>query len=280
MNNHCKFCNKKFKSSFYAYNFLNKKKLGKFKICLKCKINIQPKLFYNLYSNQKSSNYNLGKNIFFYLKQIIFIYYIFKFKKFLDKKKNILDYGCGSGELANSLSNIYKYKNIYTSDVFIISKKFIPKVKNHFLIDDQKLVNKKFDVIFVRHVLEHIYDLKKFIKKIKNNLKNKNSILFIEVPNENSFWKTIMQKRWPGYFYPFHYYVFSEKFLTYFFLKNRLKIIKSFNLEPPVIGTYLSTFGIPILICKILSIFLYPIQLLMSKLFFKSEAIMFVVKKY
>jgi 2-polyprenyl-3-methyl-5-hydroxy-6-metoxy-1,4-benzoquinol methylase len=279
MNDCCKFCNKKFKLSVIAHNFINKKKIGKFNICLKCNISIQPKLFYNLYANQKSTNYNLDKNIFFYLKQLVFFYYIFKFKKFFKKKKNILDYGCGSGELAISLSEIYKDKNIYTSDVFILNKKFIPRVKNHFLLDDKKLINKKFDVVFLRHVLEHVYDLEKFIKKIKKNLKSKNSILFIEVPNGNSLWKKIMQKRWPGYFYPYHYYVFSKKFLKNFLIRNRLKVIKSYDLEPPIIGTYLATYGVPILICKILSIFLYPIQLLISKLFFSSEAIMFVVKK-
>ena len=55
----------------------------------------------------------------------------------------------------------------------------------------------------MRHVLEHIYDLDTFFNTIKKNLKNKNSLLIIEIPNFDSFWRKIMKCRWQVAFYPF-----------------------------------------------------------------------------
>ena len=131
----------------------------------------------------------------------------------------------------------------------------------------------------MRHVFEHIFDLNNFIKRIKKNLKNKDSNLIIEVPNLDSLWRKIMKERWPGYFYPFHYYVFSKQFLKNYLAKNDFKVIGEQNLEPAIIGSYLLTFGINKSICKLSSLIFYPLQFLISKIFLSSEAILIVAKK-
>lgn len=274
----CKFCNKKINLISVVYNYYKNKK-GYFGNCNFCNIDIQSKFIKKLYLNQNTSNYNLNKNIFYFFKKIFFLKYIFSLRNYFDQKKDILDYGCGSGEFATVLSNFYKDKNIFTSDVFKLDKKFIPNVKKHYLINKGQLKNKKFDLILMRHVLEHIFDLNRFIKNIKKNLKNNDSQLVIEVPNRHSIWRKIMNGRWPGYFYPFHYYVFSDQFLNSLLNTNGLKIIKQQNVEPPIIGSYLLTYKINLSICKFLSIIFYPIQFLISKLFFSSEAILIIVRK-
>ena len=154
-----------------------------------------------------------------------------------------------------------------------------PKIKKHYLLHKNQLKGKKFDVILMRHVLEHIYNLDNFLKTIKKNLKNKKSLLIIEVPNFDSFWKKIMKNRWPGYFYPFHYYVFSKQFLKKYLSKNGLQVVNEQNLEPAIIGSFLITFGINKSVCKLLSLIFYPIQFLISKIFLSSEAILITVKK-
>ena len=279
MNTKCKFCNNRYNLTITAHNYHKIKNIGKFYQCSSCKVMIQPKVIKNLYNKQDSSNYNLSKNFFYYLKKIILLNFIFNIKKFFNKKKNILDYGCGSGELAIALSLFYKNKNIFTADVFKLEKKFIPKIKKHYLLHKGQLKNKKFDVILMRHVFEHIFDLNTFTKNIKKNLKNKDSNLIIEVPNMDSLWRKIMKERWPGYFYPFHYYVFSKQFLKNYLSKNDFKIIGEQNLEPAIIGSYLLTFGINKSICKLLSLIFYPLQFLISKIFLSSEAILITVKK-
>ncbi len=279
MNKRCKFCKNKYDTIIKAQDYRQNNKAGYFYECKSCKVIIQPKIIKNLYINQKSSNYNLSKNLFYYLKKIILLSFISKIKSFFYKKKDILDYGCGSGELAIALSFFYKKKDIFTADVFKLDKKFIPRIKKHYLLNKGELKNKKFDIILMRHVLEHIFDLNVFIKKIKKNLKNKDSNLIIEVPNMNSIWRKIMKERWPGYFYPFHYYVFSKKFLKNYLSKNSLEVVDVKNLEPAIIGSFLLTLGINKSICKLLSLTFYPFQFLISKIFLSSEAILIIVKK-
>lgn len=279
MRKKCKFCNNKYNFSLLSHSYHKTKIKRKFFECSLCKVMVQPKLIKNLYTNQDSSNYNLSKNLFYYLKQIVLLNFIFSLRQFFCKKSNILDYGCGSGELAIALSLFYKDKNIFTADVFKLDKKFTPKIKKHYLIHKGQLKNKKFDVILMRHVFEHIFNLDDFVKKIKKNLKNTDSLLITEVPNMDSLWRKIMKSRWPGYFYPFHYYVFSKKFLINYFSKNGLKVVKEKNLEPPIIGSYLLTFGINKFICKFFSLIFYPFQFIISKIFLSSEAILIIVKK-
>jgi len=146
-------------------------------------------------------------------------------------------------------------------------------------LNTNELINKKFDIIIMRHVFEHLFKIKKFVKKIKYHLRNNSSYLIIEVPNMNSIWRKVMKNRWPGYFYPYHNYVFSENFLKKFFIKNGYIIIREIRLEPPIFGTFFLTFGLNRLYCKIFSMFLYPVQFLISKIFLSSESIMIIVKK-
>lgn len=275
----CKFCNRKTSSFFKAYNFYNTKNFGKIYECLDCDVMFQPNKIRNLYNNQDSLNYNLKKNIFFYIKQIIFVFSILKLKKYFFEKKKILDYGCGSGEFALTLSLYFRKKNIYTADVFNLDKKFIKGIKKHFLLNKGELKSKKFDLILMRHVFEHLFDLDKSTKEIKKNLKNNNSLLIIEIPNKNSIWRKIMKSKWPGYFYPFHYYVFSKKFLSNYFKHHGFEIVEKKQLEPPIFGLFLITYGINKSICKLLSLLLYPLQFLISKISFSSEALLLILKK-
>jgi 2-polyprenyl-3-methyl-5-hydroxy-6-metoxy-1,4-benzoquinol methylase len=275
----CKFCENIAINKFTVHNYKNKNdKFGKFYYCDYCKLEFQPKKIEHLYDDQNSSNYNLKKNIFFYLKQFLFLKYIYNIKNYIRNKNDILDYGCGSGEFAVALSHCLKDKNIYTADVFNLDKKFIPKIKEHFIFD-YNFRDKKFDLIIMRHVLEHIYDINSFLKEIKSNLRNDNSYLLIEVPNYSSVWRKIMKSRWPGYFYPFHYYVFSNIFLKNLLKKNNFKIIDEKKLEPPIFGSYLLTFSINNYICKLLSLIFYPLQYFISKIFSSSESFLLIIKK-
>ena len=85
--NFCKYCKKINHSLIKAHNYYKGKKKGDFFECKYCQIIYQPKKIYNLYSTQDSSNYNLNKNIFYYLKKIILFFFIFNIKKYFNKKK-------------------------------------------------------------------------------------------------------------------------------------------------------------------------------------------------
>lgn len=67
-----------------------------------------------------------------------------------------------------------------------------------------------FDVITMWHVLEHVYSLRKDLKKIYDILKCDGK-LFIAVPNMNSFDARFYKKHWAAYDVPRHLYHFKKK---------------------------------------------------------------------
>lgn len=274
----CNFCKKKI-TSFKVINYFDNLKEGKFLNCSSCKIYINNKIYRKIYTSKKTNlNSYLNKNILYYLKSIFLYLYFLKLKKFFPKKNNIiLDYGSGSGEFSNIMSQ--SKNKIFASD-FTFNKLLYNKKVSFIKIEKLfiKKNKKKFNVIFLRHVLEHIYDFNKLIPKLKLLLKNNGKII-IEVPNYDSFWKKVLKSKWPGFFYPYHHYVFSEKFLIKIFKIHKLKIVKTNFVEPPIFGSYFSSIGINRSLSKILSLFFYPIQFLISKFNFSSEGILFILKK-
>ncbi len=274
----CNFCKKKI-TSIKVINYFNKLGEGEFFKCSNCKIYINNKISKKIYiSSKKNLNSYLKKNILYYLKSLFLYLYFLKLKKFFPKDENlILDYGSGSGEFSNIIA---RSKNKIFATDFTFNKALYSKKVT--FIEKEKLFTKKnenkFNIIFLRHVLEHIYDFNKLIPKLKFLLKNNGKII-IEIPNYDSFWKKILKGKWPGYFYPYHHYVFSEKFLTKTFKSHKLKIVNLKFVEPPIFGSYFSSIGISRSLCKFLSLIFYPFQFLISKLNFSSEGIIYILRK-
>ena len=102
------------------------------------------------------------------------------FKKIITDKE-ILDYGCGWGgflSLANKLT-----KNCEGYEPMEICNNYIKKTYNYNIHSNKyNLCKKKFDRIFMFHVLEHIPNQLDELKFIKKLLKNKGKLI-IEVPH-------------------------------------------------------------------------------------------------
>ena len=106
-----------------------------------------------------------------------------QFQKFCNKK-DVLDFGCGWGKFlsnlkyANSLSGIELRKECLS---YIRKKNKKINIKTNI-----NSFNKKFDVITMFHVLEHIPFQQEALKLLKNKLK-KNGKIIIEVPHAQDF---------------------------------------------------------------------------------------------
>ena len=106
----------------------------------------------------------------------------------------ILDVGCGGGITSEPLARLgakvtgidFAPNNIKAAKIH--SKKNKLKINYIYKDIEKSKFDKKFDLILMFEVLEHLDDWKKTIKKIKKNL-NKNGIIIISTINRNSLSK-------------------------------------------------------------------------------------------
>ena len=100
------------------------------------------------------------------------------------KNKDILDFGCGWGGF---LRNVKNYKSLSGIELRNECINYIRKnIKKIDISDNLNSFDKKFDIITMFHVLEHIPYQIKTLKLLKSKLKNKGKII-IEVPHAEDF---------------------------------------------------------------------------------------------
>ncbi len=145
--------------------------------------------------------------------------------KYINKGK-ILDIGCGTGEL------LKKFKNNGWDAIGIepdSDAREFAKTKNKIEVFDlnelEKFGDKKFDVISMWHVLEHVPNPNQRIDIIKKILKP-GGIIIIAVPNIESKDFLHYKKFWAGLDVPRHLYHFSSKSISNLIRKYNLKIIE------------------------------------------------------
>jgi len=117
-----------------------------------------------------------------------------------NKEAAILDIGCANGGLLECLDEL-GYKNLTGIDITRICVENVKKLgyQAYFggVFNLEELGDKKYDVVILSHVLEHLYDLQKTAENLKNLL-NPNGVIYIEVPDAS---------RYRNYFVvPFYYF--------------------------------------------------------------------------
>lgn len=161
---------------------------------------------------------------------------------FVNKFENIdiLDYGCGLGFFLSALTNkINKFgieKSHYAKNY--IEKNF-PDI-NILQGGEQELQTseKKFDIIFCHHVIEHVDDPLKLFELLKSKLKKK-GILILATPIVNSFLSNYFGGNFRHYI-PGHITLFPLKCLKNLLFENSFKILK---IEKPYFKTDYFTFA-------------------------------------
>ena len=163
-------------------------------------INIREKKFHNeLHASGKQRSQNkFYKALFHLYKDFINILRI------RTKSADVLDYGCGSGNFAEEISN-FKPNKIVAID---ISEEAIKKAKNRseiqnknidFKVDNCEnlsLSSNSFDVVYGSGILHHL-DLEKSLNELNRVLKKEGTIVFAEPLATNPF-INIYRKLTPG----------------------------------------------------------------------------------
>ena len=139
-------------------------------------------------------------------------------KKITSKRNSILEIGSGYGFFLERMKNSgYKIMGTEVSKARIKFLKKIPNIEI-FQSSEPAKIKKKFDVIVMFHVLEHLTDPITFLKNIKTLLNSKGKIV-VEVPNFNDY-QLDLHKEYRDFFWQFaHIHYFYPKTLRYVFKK-------------------------------------------------------------
>lgn len=151
------------------------------------------------------------------------------------KAKSMLDIGSGRGWILYFLKKYFKYDRAVGTQIAINAFKFsTEKLKLEIYNKDllELSFDKKFDIVSILHVLEHVENPELYIEKIYTILDSK-GILFIEVPNYNAWMRRLTGKHWLALDLKHHLFFFTPKSLTDLLHKYNFKIkkLETFSLE-------------------------------------------------
>jgi SAM-dependent methyltransferase len=143
----------------------------------------------------------------------------------LENRAEIFDIGANDGSFLNKFKTL-GFKKISgvepAQDVHELSKKSGLKIYNDYFSYKflKKIKNKKFDIVFARHVLEHIHDLNQFLecanRIIKTEKHGGRGGLVIEVPDHSGYIENLD-------------YTFWEEHVNYFTIDSLRRVLNQNN---------------------------------------------------
>ncbi len=142
-----------------------------------------------------------------------------------NKEINILDVGAGMGNGLLVLGSKYKYAKLFAIES---SEKCLNNFKRNNIEKISSNVNSnwekikyQFDLIIMRHVLEHLLNPEETLFKIRKTLSN-NGYLYIAIPNLNCS-ESIITK---NFFRVVHTLYFSKKNLNFLLENSGFSVVK------------------------------------------------------
>jgi 2-polyprenyl-3-methyl-5-hydroxy-6-metoxy-1,4-benzoquinol methylase len=173
------------------------------------------------------------------------VYHLVRFYQFYKKRSiirrvskiktgKILDIGCGTGDFLKYMHSSGWETDGVETDLgakLIAEKKLGKKIKENFA---QIKGEKKYDVISMWHVLEHVYNLEGYLKKV-NKLLKKDGVLVIGVPNCASYDSIKYKENWVAYDLPIHLSHFQRRNIEDLAKQNSFELK---NIRPLVFDAY------------------------------------------
>ncbi len=144
------------------------------------------------------------------------------------QKGNLLDIGTGTGDFLKEAKK--RAWEIFGTEPNADARK-IAQIKGiNLQIQTAKFSERKFDVITMWHVLEHVPDLEKQLAELDRLLK-KDGTLFVAVPNFKSYDAQYYKEFWAAYDVPRHLYHFSKEGIVKLFAKSGFEILQTLPLK-------------------------------------------------
>lgn len=218
-----------------------------------------PSLYKNYYQNEIPTRFRFGLE---YLIKLFRFFRAFRLFTIYPKAKSILDIGSGRGFTLYFLKKYYQYEKTVGTQLAKNAAHYSREELGLEIYERDllkiKFGRKKFDFVTMWHVLEHVNEPEKYIKKI-SSLLNKGGKFVIEVPNFNSWTRKFSGRYWLGLDLDYHLSFFTPQILSKLLKKHKFRIvgINTFSLE---YSTFLSTQSIVSRITKTDQVFFKWLQ--------------------
>ncbi|OIO35813.1 MAG: hypothetical protein AUJ74_04935 [Candidatus Omnitrophica bacterium CG1_02_44_16] len=199
----------------------------------KAKVSEPAVLYEQYYKNETGGRFNCGVE---YVIRMFRFFRALKIFSIFPAAKSVLDIGSGRGFMLYYLKKFYGYNTAVgiqpSKPALDFSRnKLGLEVYDHDFLD-LDFDGRKFDVISMWHVLEHVAEPERYIEKISQYLNSKGRFV-IEVPNLNSWTARWTGPYWLGLDLRYHLYFFSPVTLIPLLVKHGFKIrnVHTFSLE-------------------------------------------------
>jgi 2-polyprenyl-3-methyl-5-hydroxy-6-metoxy-1,4-benzoquinol methylase len=178
--------------------------------------------------------------------------------------RRFLDYSCGNARFASLAAQLFSGAEIDAVDYqekppAIFST---PQRMRYIQAADFAKMTQRYDLIFLRHVLEHTHRPVELIRLLASRLQP-TGVLYIEVPNLRSGCARVFGGKWKGYYAPRHIFHFTRESLAEIIelagLQGRVE-----KTEMPLMGNMVAIlFGLKKenRLVQFLGILLHPVQL-------------------
>ncbi len=153
---------------------------------------------------------------------------------FTNKKGKVLEIGCSTGVFLEIFKqNSWDVVGIEPSQSGKVAEaKGIKVIKNSF---EKVKFKSKFDLIILNHTLEHVED-PVFVLTKAQKLLSEDGLLFVDVPNFDSFSSRLWGKRWK--------YLLPEEHVHHFTSWSLIKALEGSGLKPIYINTWTGVFDV------------------------------------
>lgn len=197
----------------------------------------------SLYSQRTTPDFAPGSRGFIQsLRAIAMRHYLGRRLPSIAEQLDILDFGCGDGSLALCAAS-WGAKRKQTISVTAVD--FHDQAPAHVAAATLRVDYKnywdwrdssgKYDVILLRHVLEHHPHPVRLLRELGSALKP-GGLIHIEVPNRRTFWAKLFGRYYCAYYTPRHFLHFDAESLRRTVANSGLQVMELRKGHTPLIG--------------------------------------------
>ncbi|HMB62807.1 MAG TPA: class I SAM-dependent methyltransferase [Eudoraea sp.] len=184
------------------------------------------------YISHSNSRRDLSEKLYHFIKRYTLWRKVVLINSFGTENKFLLDVGAGTGDfLSRARYGGWKIQGVEPNPM----ARGKASERNVKLVEDLNACSgRKYNVITLWHVLEHLPDLDGDLNKLVGLL-DKNGVLVIAVPNFKSHDARHYKNYWAGFDVPRHLWHFSKTSIERLFLKKGMEVIQ---IKPMIFDAY------------------------------------------